>query len=74
MMWALQSISYAVAVKSVKGLNVAPKESMVGDWASLKAAGVVVQQQDPDMLKFKKVGFVAIIAMVIDFYLTMQII
>lgn len=50
---AVQSISYAAAVKRVEVLNGAPEESMMADRPSLKAAGVVVQQQDPDMLKVK---------------------
>ena len=50
---AVQSISYAAPVKRVEVLNGAPEESMMVDRSSLKAAGVVVQQQDPDMFKVK---------------------
>lgn len=39
---------------------------MVVDRHSLKAAGVAVQRQNPDMLKVQKVDFVAFIAMVIN--------
>jgi hypothetical protein len=39
---------------------------MVVDRSSLQSAGVNFHQQDPDILKVKKVEFVAFIAMVIN--------
>ena len=63
---AVQSMSYATTVKRVEGLIGAPEESMVLHRPSLQAAGVAFHQQDPDILKVKKVDFVAFIAMVIN--------
>ena len=53
-------------MKRVEGLNGASKESMVVDWPTLQDAGVSFHQQDPDILKVKKVDFVAFIAVVIN--------
>jgi hypothetical protein len=63
---AIQSISYAAAVKRVAGWNGAHEESMVVDMPSLQAAGVAFHQQDPAISKVKKVEFVTFIAMVIN--------
>jgi hypothetical protein len=49
----------------VEGLNGAPEESMVVDRPSMQAAGVTFHQQDPYILKVKKVDFMAFIAMVL---------
>ena len=51
---AVQRMSYAVAVRRVKGSNGAPEESMVLNRPSLKAAGFAVQQQYPNMLKLRR--------------------
>ena len=63
---AVQSVSYAAVLKRVEGSNGVPEESMVVDRPTLQVAGVAFHQQDTDILKVKKVDFVAFIAMVIN--------
>ena len=48
---AVQSISYAAAVKWVEGLNEEPEEFMMVDRPTLQAAEVAFHQQDPNILK-----------------------
>lgn len=55
---AVQSISYAAAVNGLTVcLNGSPEEFMVVDSLSLKAAGASFHEEDPDILKVKKVAF-----------------